>query len=175
MVEKEKLDIFKLLRACDKRDMKFYDTLTENEKKTFADRVAMRWLSDVNGQSFNLTAWYLMQTNNNVNKHLWNPSLKDHPKLKYLTMASSGVGFEPMSKNQWGKVQNSHQWIPQPKRKHSGKIYEFVELIYPMANHDEIQLFIDMNDIDDFVNLAMEMGWQKDEIAKLKKEFKKIK
>jgi len=162
--KKYKLDAFRLLNAIDNRDFKFYDSLNEEEKKGFAGVVAMRWMSSAKNMSSFAEMWNIIATNDNVNKNLWSSKLSGHPKLIYLTMAMSGIGHY-----------QRHQWINAPSKRNTGPVFDFIRKIYPMASDSELELFLIMNDVGDFVELATDMGWTKPEITKLKNELKKVK
>lgn len=162
--KKFKLDVFRLLEALDRRDFNYYKNLTEEEKKGFAGVVAMRWMTAVKNNTKESQMYHIISINDNVNKNLWSPKLADHPELTYLTLAMCGVGRKQM-----------HEWVKGPSKRNTGKVFDFIRTLYPMASNEELELFLKMNDVEDFVELATDMGWEKPEITKLKNELKKIK
>lgn len=163
--KKYKLDLFgKLLPALDKRDFKLYKNLSEEEKKGFADIVALRAMSGTKGMDRDMCE-YLIKAANGANKHLWNPALSNHPELKYLTLAAIGIGYRV-----------KHEFIKAPLgKKRNMKVFQVLRNFYPTASMDELQLFLDMNDIDALIEIAEMLGMQKEEIKEYKKEVKKVK
>ena len=90
----------------DKKSRDFYDSLTEEERKKFSNYLMVRWGSSVQG-SKDLQEFYLISTNERLNKHFF--AINKHPKLQWLcaTSVSPGMGT------------HRHQWIA-PKKKEAG-------------------------------------------------------
>lgn len=161
--KKYKLDLFRLLDAMDRRDFKFYSKLTDEEKKGFAGIVAMRWLSVTSDANKELCEYYIGAINE-ANKHFWNADVAKHPELQYLTIAVAGIGK---------KIR--HQWVKGPAKKKENKIIQMLKEYYPTANNEELEMFFEMNDIDDFIEIAKTLGYQDDQIKEIKKEAKRLK
>lgn len=163
--KKYKLDLFrKLLPALDRRDFKLYKNLSDEEKKGFADIVALRYMSCTETENKE-TIEYLIQASNGANKHLWNPALSKHPELKYLTLAAIGIGH---------RIKHAYIKAPMGKKRNM-KVFQVLRNFYPTASLDELQLFLDMNDVDALIEIAEMLGMQKEEIKEYKKEVKKVK
>jgi len=130
----QKLDIFKVLRAVDKKDYAFYDTLTDEEKKGFTAFLGLKWGARVEGNQ-TIQHYYLASMNHHANKHLFN--ISKHPKLQWLTLAAGSPNFG----------QQRHNWI-KGKKKTSTKKQDDIrkELIklYPSYKEDEIELLSTM-------------------------------
>ena len=91
----QKLDIFRVLNAINKRDRTFYENLTETEKKGFQPYIVQRWMSGCSDDYQNLIL------NENVNRYLYD--FKDKSLLYDLFVASSnGKNI----KYQWKKPNN---------------------------------------------------------------------
>lgn len=92
------------MKAFDLKDRKFYDILSDEEKKKFSPFLMLKWGASIIGDSM-LEQYYLMSVNEHVNKHFFD--LSKHPKLQWLscTTASPGLGKQ---KHTWiaGKGQN---------------------------------------------------------------------
>lgn len=163
--KKYKLDLFrKLLPALDRRDFKLYKNLSEEEKKGFADIVALRYMSCTETENKYIIE-ELIILSNGANKHLWNPALSKHPELKYLILATIGLG---------GEIKHAYIKAPAGKKRNI-KVFQVLRNFYPTASMDELQLFLDMNDVDALIEVAEMLGMQKDEIKEYKKEVKKVK
>lgn len=160
-----KLDLFKqVLPALDKRDFSFYKNLSIEEKKGFADIVALRYMSTTADSNKELCEYHILAANE-ANKNLWHSELRNHKELQYLVLALIGTG----------RVMR-HEWIKGPVgKKRNNKVFDLVKKYYSTASNDEIQMFIDMNTADDLIELAKEFGTQDEELKELKKEIKKVK
>jgi len=156
-----KLDVFELLSALDRRDFKFYESLSNEQKKAFAGIVAMRWMSVVSDKNQDLCEYHIQMINEAANRHFWNSEMQKHPGLQYLLLAVSGIGQK-----------QRHQWIKGPTKKNKNKTMKLLSEYYPTANVEELQMFFDMNDVDDIINIAKMLGRQDEQIKELKKELK---
>jgi hypothetical protein len=141
----DKLSINNEMSVFDRKDQKFYDSLTEDEKKKFSNFLMIRYGSCVQG-SRDLQEFYLISTNERLNKHFF--AINRHPKLQWLcaTTVSPGMGTQ------------RHQWIA-PKKKEpgvSGIRKQLIEL-YPHMKDDEIELMAELNtkkDIDAYLKAS---------------------
>ena len=141
----DKLSINNEMAVFDRTDRKFYDSLTDDEKKKFSNFLMIRYGSSVQG-SRDLQEFYLISTNERLNKHFF--AINRHPKLQWLcaTTVSPGMGTQ------------RHQWIA-PKKKEpgaSGVRKQLIEL-YPHMKDDEIELMAELNtkkDIDAYLKAS---------------------
>lgn len=83
----DKLNIQSEMRAFDKKDRAFYDDLTDEEKKKFSPFLMIRWGSSVQG-SRELEEYYVIATNERLNRHFFSINTARHKRLQWL-MASS--------------------------------------------------------------------------------------
>lgn len=160
-----KLDLFKkLLPALDKCDFSFYKNLSDEEKKGFADIVALRAMSGTPDSDKDMCEYHILAANE-ANKNFWHSSLKNHKELQYLTIARLGTG-RPVK----------HQWIKGPvSKKVNNKVVEVLKRYYPTASNDEMKMFINMNTINDLIEIGEMLGLQKEAMKEYKKEIKKVK
>jgi len=161
--KKFKIDLFELLSALDQRDFDFYTTLTNEQKKAFAGIVAMRWMSCVPDYNKELCEYHIIVVNDCANVHFWNSEMQKHPYLQYLLLAVCGLG-----------IKQRHEWIKGllNKNKTKSKIRELIKKYYPTANNNEIDMFLSMNNQDDIINLAKQLGYQNEQIKELQIELK---
>ena len=138
----DKLSINNEMAVFDRKDRKFYDSLTPEEKKKFSNFLMIRYGSSVQG-SRDLQEFYLISCNERLNKHFF--SINKHPKLQWLcaTTVSPDMGIQ------------RHQWIA-PKKKEAGAsgIKKQLMEIYPDMKDDEIELMAKINtkkDIDEYL------------------------
>ncbi len=130
------------MAVFDRKDRKFYDDLTPEEKKKFSNFLMIRYGSSVTG-SRDLQEFYLISCNERLNKHFF--SINKHPKLQWLcaTTVSPDMGIQ------------RHQWIA-PKKKEAGAsgIKKQLMEMYPNMKDDEIDLMAKINtkkDIDEYL------------------------
>ena len=124
----DKLNIANEMRQLDRKNRNFYRELTEEERKKFSNYLMIRWASCVEG-SRDLQEFYLISTNERLNKHFFNVS--KHPKLQWLmaTGVSPDLGAQ------------RHPWIA-PKKKQAGLSAKRKALMamYPHYKDDEIDV-----------------------------------
>ena len=96
-----------------------------------------------------MQAYYLMSTNERLNKNFFDVNTAQHKKLQWLlaTTVSPGLG------NQY------HQWIAPKKKENNNKAAKFFREQYPHLKEDDIKLLTDINDKDDLKRMAKELGW----------------
>lgn len=143
----DKLNIANEMRAFDSKDRKFFDDLTDEERKKFSNFLMIRWGSSVQG-STELQQYYLMSCNENLNKNFFD--LSQHPKLQWLsaTTVSPGLG------------NFRHDWIKTKKKEGSqNKVIKFLRQIYPNYKDDELELLAKINSREDILALARTHGW----------------
>jgi hypothetical protein len=145
----DKLSIANEMQAFDRKDRAFYDSLTNEEKKKFAPFLMIRWGSVVEGDA-DLQAYYLMSTNERLNKNFFDISGTQHKKLQWLlaTTVSPGMGT------------HRHTWLAAKKKEGSNNRAEkFLRELYPHAKIDDIALMAQLNDKKDLKELARSHGW----------------
>ncbi len=101
----DKLNIQSEMAAFDLKDRGFYDDLTEEERKKFSPFLMIRWGSAVEG-SRELQEYYVIATNERLNKHFFSINGTQHRKMHWLmsTSVSPGLGRQ------------RHSWIAPYKR-----------------------------------------------------------
>jgi hypothetical protein len=144
----EKLSIANEMAQFDRKNRKFYDELTPEERKKFSTFLMLRWGSSVQG-SGDLQEFYLIATNERLNKHFF--SLSRHPKLQWLMATTVSPGLGPQR----------HQWIA-PKKKEAGAsgIKKQLAELYPHMKDDEIELMAKINTKKDIDEYLKRMGQQ---------------
>jgi len=138
----DKLSINNEMAVFDRKDRAFYDNLTVDERKKFSNFLMIRYGSSVQG-SRDLQEFYLIATNERLNKHFFN--INKHPKLQWLcaTTVSPGMGTQ------------RHSWIAPKKRELvAGSIKKQLVELFPHLKNDEIEVMAEINtkkDIDAYV------------------------
>ena len=130
----DKLNIANEMRMFDRKVRTFYDELTLEERKKFSTYLMIRWGSAVEG-SRDLQEFYVIATNERLNKHFFN--LSRHPKLQWLlaTTVSPDLGTP------------RHSWIaPKKREKKATDIRKKIAEMYPHFSDEEIDLMIQLSD-----------------------------
>jgi hypothetical protein len=138
----DKLSINNEMAVFDRKDRTFYDDLTVDEKKKFSNFLMIRYGSSVQGGR-DLQEFYLIATNERLNKHFF--TINRHPKLQWLcaTTVSPGMGTQ------------RHTWIaPKKKEPGAGSIKKQLSELFPHLKDDELEVLSEINtkkDIDAYV------------------------
>ena len=135
------------MAAFDRKDRKYYDKFTDEERKQFSTYLMLRYGASVEG-SADLQAYYLMATNERVNKNFFD--LNKHPKLQWLlcTTVSPNMGKQ------------KHYWQGAKKKEGSNnKAVKFLTEQFPELKDDEIKLLAEINDRSDLTDMARKLGW----------------
>ena len=141
----DKLSINNEMAQFDRKNRDFYNELTAEEKKKFTTFLMIRYGSSVSG-SRDLQEFYLIATNERLNKHFF--SMHRHPQLQWLmaTTVSPGMGT------------HRHNWISNKKKEASTtSIKKQLAEIYPNLKDDELELMARLNtkkDLDEYLKAA---------------------
>jgi hypothetical protein len=158
-----KLYIGNEMAALDRKDRDYYDSLTDDEKKQISPFTFIRWCSMVSSDlnyydskngfrqaDYDVQAYYLLSTNERLNKNYFDISAVHHKKLLWLlaTTISPDIG------------KFKHNWLSAPRRATgNSRAEKFFAEIYPTAKADEIKMLAEINDQDDIKQLALAHGW----------------
>lgn len=142
----DKLSIQNEMAQFDRKNRDFYDSLTDEERKKFSNYLMIRWGSSVQG-SRDLQEFYVIATNERLNKHFF--SVNRHPKLQWLmaTTVSPGMGT------------HRHQWIA-PKKKEAGsnEVKKTLMALYPNMKMSDIEVLASMIDRKELKDHLREHG-----------------
>jgi hypothetical protein len=151
--KKRSLDIFKTLTHISNKDRGYYEALPDDVKKELQPFVVMRWLT---GTSDPRQIYFI---NEIVNRFVF--ELGSHKPLLYklLCVATSG---QPQR----------YQWKKPASRKGAGTMCTQVVKQYYHYNTRQATEALGLLSNDDIMGYAEEIGLQKEDIAKLKRELK---
>ena len=150
----DKLSINNEMAQLDMKNRRFYDELTDEERKKFSPYLMMKYSASVEGNP-DLQAWYLMAANERINLHFFD--LNRHPKLQWLscTSASPGMGRQ------------RHYWLAAKKKDGSNsKFVKFLTKLNPEMKQDEIELLAQINTEKEIKDYARSLGMSDAEIKK---------
>lgn len=157
MSVERKLDIFRVLDAVSTKDVTFFDKLSEEEIKAFVPFVVTRWMSGTSN------ARQVFFINELINPFVF--SLQGHKQLLWYLMTICGSG----------KPQR-YVWNALPNKKNSSKpnAVDVIKAYYGYSTTDAVEV-LSMLTRANLIDMAGELGWQPDEIAKIKREVKEDK
>lgn len=146
-----KLDIFSILRNISNSNIDHWDTLSDEEQKAFQPLVVMRWLSSN-------TAYEICMLSHLVNGYVF--ALDKHKKLLYQLMCISTI---PNSRYSWKKRESKNLTFSKS-----------IKLLAEYMNYSvkEAKLDFQFYTNDDMIEIANDLGYQKEFISVLKKELK---
>jgi len=148
------LDIKRELAAVDLRNYDFYNSLTDEEKKSFSPYVLMRYTSNVQGDR-DIQEWFIETTNEMVNKDHWTLS-KNHKELLWKLFAGTGPGMKCF-----------HPYLAAGKKEKTQKIEKLIADLNPAMKLDEVKLLASMMTKEDIKELFDNLGFDK----KQRKEY----
>lgn len=154
MAAERKLDIFRVLEAASTKDVDFYVNLTEQEEKALAPFVVQRWMSGTSSAS---QVYFINE--------LLNPfvfTLANHKQLLWYLFTACGSGKK-----------QKFSWSPLPGKKNTTKplATQVVMEYYNYSTREAVDV-LSMLTRSTLIGMAEDLGWQPDEISKLKKEVK---
>lgn len=144
-------DLFASLAQISSGDMTWYDNLSEEDKKSASPFVLTRWMTGTSDQA------QLVRINTFVNPYVF--SLAAEKPLLFKLLAAAATGKT-----------KRYNWMKAPGAKQAVKLrLEVIEQYYEVSPR-EAASYAENISADDLLEMAEELGWEKDELTKLKKE-----
>jgi len=144
----DRLNINYEMKMFDRKVRSFYDELTEEERKKFSPYLMIRWGSAVEG-SRELQEFYVIATNERLNRNFFNINTARHKKFQWLmaTTVSPDMGT------------HRHTWIS-PKKKDSSNSSKQKQLaaIYPHLKDDEIEVLAAITTAQEIKDYLKQLG-----------------
>jgi len=151
MTKKFALDIFKLLEDIGSKG-DAYARLTDDEKKGFAPVVVQRWLTGVKDER------QIIALNSFANKHVF--ALGKHPHLLSLVFQACV-----------SKVPRRYFWLGVKSKSKKPLRDEVLKQRFEWSSNELRKQGPLSFTPTEIMQLAEELGWQKEDITKLKKEL----
>ena len=153
----DKLNINNEMKQFDNKNRLFYDDLTDEERKKFSNYLMLRWGSAVNHSNKELQEYYILSTNQNLNKNFFD--LGRHPKLQWLlaTTVSPGMGSF------------KHEWIAFKGKSSKNKRANLLGTIYTEMKMCDLELMANSMSDDDIRDLLVDLGWEEKRIKEVLK------
>jgi hypothetical protein len=154
MATERKLDIFRVLGAADKKQADFYAKLTPEERKEFQPFLVTRWLS---GTSSPVQVQLL---NEFVNPYAF--SLTNHKQLLWqlLTICTTGKS-------------QRYVWNKLPSKRETGRpnALKAVREYFGYSTKEALDA-MEILTRSQIIDFAEQLGWQPDDVAKIRREIK---
>jgi muramidase (phage lysozyme) len=148
-----KLDIFEVLNNISSNNFEYLNTLTDDQLKEFRPFLIQQWLK---GATTNKD-YHILLTNEFCNQYIF--KLSKHPKLLYKLFCVAN-GFNAKT---YYKFRTKYE----DKKPLSNLIISTIYAYSKQHTHDVINLF-SKNDI---IDMATQLGYNKDQVKKVKKEW----
>jgi len=147
----DKLSISNEMAQFDSKNREFFDELTDEERKKFSPFLMIRYGSSVSG-SRDLQEFYLIATNERLNKKFFAVNTAQHKKLQWLmaTTVSPGLG------------NFRHNWIaPRKKEPGAGSMRKQLADLFPHLKDDEVDLLAQITTKKEIDIYLRELGQEK--------------
>jgi hypothetical protein len=148
------LDIFRVLGSADKKQADFYAKLTLEERKEFQPFLVARWMSGTSA------AVQICLLNEFVNPYAF--SLTNHKQLLWqlLTICSTGKS-------------QRYVWNKLPAKRETGRpnAIKCVKEYFGYSTRDALDA-MEILTRSQILDFAEQLGWQTEEIAKIRREIK---
>jgi len=147
----DKLSIGNEMAQFDSKNRLFFDELTDEERKKFSPFLMIRYGSSVSG-SRDLQEFYLIATNERLNKKFFAVNTAQHKKLQWLmaTTVSPGLG------------NFRHNWIaPKKKEPGAGSMRKQLADLFPHLKDDELALLAQITTKKEIDIYLRELGQEK--------------
>lgn len=146
--------IFDYLANIDKHNVGFFDMHSEEEQKKFSAFMCMMWLS------FSKSNEQVVLINDVVNRYIF--SLYKHPKLIWMLLCLCGKGSS-----------QKYQYVKRIEKEQSKKqTLEIIQQYYSCSLREAISYLSLFKEVEQVVDLANALGYEKTQITELKKEWK---
>ena len=155
MATNHKINIFQVLGSINKKNKKVYTSLNDEEKKGVHPLVIMRWMSGIQSKL------QIMLLNEYSNRYIF--SLANHKKLLMDTLVACSPGH--YTKYNWTKKKGG-------VNSNTPLLLNLVKEVYNYSSMKAIDC-IPLLDDETFLDMAMDLGRQPQEIKDIKKELKK--
>lgn len=147
-----KVDIFGLLDKLSLGDKDVLSSYTEEEQKTISPLVIMRWLSCTSDPR------QIVFLNALVNHQIF--AIPKHPGLLFKLMACCT-----------NKQKTRYTWLGQKKTGGTKKLsVQVIQTYYNYSSREAVQ-YLKILTKEDLIGMAEQLGWDKSELTKLKREL----
>jgi hypothetical protein len=141
------LNITNEMRALDLKQRDWFDQLTPEQQRKFSPYLMIRWGSSVQGTA-EFQEYYLLSTNQRLNRHFFSVNASRHKKLLWLMATTISPDFG---------VQR-HTWLAQRRPQAENARCRTVRKLFPHLREDEVQLLANINTEESLDEYSRELG-----------------
>lgn len=142
-------DLFQGLASLSAGNKEYYNDLSEAGKKGVAPFVMARWMTGTSDQA------QLIRLNTVVNPYLFSGTADKSALMKLLAVAATGST-------------KRYQWLKAPGAKSKKMSLEIIKAYYECSTREAVTYKVSNEDL---LEMAEELGLEKEDISKLKKEL----
>ena len=153
----EKIELKEKMAAVDMGARTMWDEMDDLQIKSLKQEffILNRYISNVKSQPRDTQEHFVLTVNEYFNKYWYD--LQNHPKLMLQLLS--------MCAHESKKI-FYHEWIGFKKKKDNKRI-KFLNLVYPDMKDDEVELLAKLSELSELKAMAEDLGYGKEEIAKL--------
>ena len=160
-VKAYKNDLFgDILPALDRRDVKYYSTLTAEQKKDVSFWTLTRWMSSI--ASGTVDQLYTVNRVVNENSNIFSSKKSEnalggkHAELEWMLLAISGTGRR-----------EKHVWPGAPKGVTKSPLMQEMLTFYPLLKDEDLELLLQINTRQDLETFFKDNGYDDKSIKEL--------
>lgn len=153
MAKERSLDIFELLPKIDQKDLHIWEKLSDEQRKEFSPLVVLKWLRGTD----NLTQLEFL--NELVNPVIFTLGQEKEFILKLMAICTFGG-------------RKRYSWLSTKSNKKKSTLKIDMIMNYNHISKRESMEVVSLYNEEEILQMAEEIGYQKDEITALKKELK---
>lgn len=153
MTDEVKLDIFEALNKIDRRDVTYFANLPEEVRKKFAPIVFMRWYSGTSNPT------HIKLVNRLLNPMVFN--LYKHPDLMWKLFVAMSDGKS-----------KRYNWIKKKSKDKSAPTVTGLVAEYYQVSRERASQYRKRFTLEDILEMAEEVGYDNDQVKKIKAELK---
>ena len=147
--DRDSFDLFAGLAALGRKDRQWFETLSPEGQKAAAPFVMMRWMTGTSDPA------QIVRINTFVNRFVFAGTTSKAELFKSLAAAATGKNFR-------------YSWLKGPGAKAKKLSLECIKQYYECSTREAVTYKVAPEDL---ISMAEELGWDKEELTKLKKEL----
>lgn len=148
MSDKNAFDLFDGLSALGRKNRDWFDNLSDAGQKAAAPFVMMRWMTGTSDRA------QIIRLNTCVNPYMFGGQADKASLFQLMAAAATGKA--------------SYAWVKGPGAKTKKQALQVIKAYYDVSTREASGYKVDAESL---VEMAEELGWDKEEIVKLKKEL----
>lgn len=142
-------DLFQGLASLGRKDLGWFSSLTPEGQKAAAPFVLMRWMAGTSDRQ------QILRLNTAANMYMFAGSADKSALLKLLAVSATGKNIR-------------YSWLKGPGAKSKNSVIEVIKQYYDCSTREAQTYNVKSEDL---IQMGEELGWDREQLAKLKKEL----